>query len=189
LTQYSRLTNFRGFNLEADGTPKPYEQRIKPFNFMLAAHAALAGQPAAADTREFQLIAPYELDPRKWLELPWIDRATGQRVEVTTDQGVGSLGLARIKDFREHAAEYRVRREAKALASDGGRSGWHTRGLLQRRPVQATRLINLGKESNLLEESTASVIHTLDDVQNEYRPQDPLVRYILPVIRERLATA
>jgi hypothetical protein len=98
--------------------------------------------------------------------------------------GRATIGLARIKDFRESFADYRVRREAKALAPDGRRSGWHTRGLLQRRPVQATRLINLGKESNLLEESTASVIHNLDDVQNEYRPQDPLVRYILPVIRK-----
>lgn len=57
---------------------KPYAERIKPFNFLLAAHTAPLGFPEDVDPNHFLLIAPYERDPRKWTKLPWTDVHSGR---------------------------------------------------------------------------------------------------------------
>lgn len=46
---------------------KEYSDQIKPLNFLLGCHFALCGHPTGADLDHFHLMAPYETDPRKWL--------------------------------------------------------------------------------------------------------------------------
>ena len=53
---------------------KDYPGRIKPSNFLLAAHVKPFGHPDDVDPERFQLFAPYETDPANWERLPWVDR-------------------------------------------------------------------------------------------------------------------
>ncbi len=46
-----------------------YTERLKPFNFVLAARVARFGRPPQVDPNRFQLIAPYTRDSRQWRKL------------------------------------------------------------------------------------------------------------------------
>jgi len=55
---------------EALNADKPYAERIKPFNFLLTAHLPqFVAPPEGEDPQRFQLVAPWEPDASKWLEL------------------------------------------------------------------------------------------------------------------------
>jgi hypothetical protein len=53
---------------------KEYADQLKPFNFLLTCHVKPFGHPPGIDPERFHLIAPYERDPSRWLEMPWIDQ-------------------------------------------------------------------------------------------------------------------
>ena len=65
----------------------PYSERVKPFNFLLAAHVAEGGFPMGAETTKFFLVAPYTADQSLWLSLPWrnIHVHSGHTYPATTD--------------------------------------------------------------------------------------------------------
>lgn len=101
LPAMSRITTsspvmFRPFDGMNHG--RSYSDQIKPFNFMLSAHIAQLGHPEEADPTRFHLIAPYETDSSKWLDLPWTDRYSGERFEATQRLGAyfdaGALNLS-----------------------------------------------------------------------------------------------
>lgn len=154
--------------LEALNTGKPYAEQIKPYGFMLTAQVRVGGHPPGADPERFQLIAPWEPDSRNWLTVDWINRYSGELHPVSTNRSHGEGDIARIKTYRDVLGEHRVSVESKSLAPDGGRSGWHTRGLLKRRQVRVTRLVHIGKESNELEAVQAGLVHSESEILNEY---------------------
>ena len=51
---------------------KAYTDQVKPGNFMLAAQVADLGHPRGVDPDRFQLVAPFNPDPRQWLKMRWI---------------------------------------------------------------------------------------------------------------------
>lgn len=61
----------------------PYDEQVKPFNFLLSVQLAAFGCPTGYDPERFQLIAPYESDPRRWLEMDWTDRYSGERFRIS----------------------------------------------------------------------------------------------------------
>jgi hypothetical protein len=69
---------------------KPYRDKIKPFNFLLTCHVKPFGHPTGADPEHLHLIAPYELDPRRWLKMKWIDQYSEKEYSITTDAHYGS---------------------------------------------------------------------------------------------------
>jgi hypothetical protein len=73
------------------------------------------------------------------------------------------------KTFRDVLAEHRVHPEPKSLARDGTRSGWHTKGLLRRRPVKATRIVLIGKEATEHDETRAGLHLDPHDQTPEHR--------------------
>jgi len=152
---------------------RSYDQGIKPFNFVLAAHVRAFGHPSLVDPERFQLIASYERDPRKWLELPWIDRYSRKRFDITTSGRAGGLGVARVKSYGEVIEEFRTHREDKSLAPDGSLCGPETRGLLRRRPVFVREMKYIGKESNSLDGATSGLFHDEREVLATFdRPPD-----------------
>lgn len=183
----SKPTTARAF--EGLNAGKTYADQIKPFNFMLTAHVRVGGHPPEAEPERFQLIAPWEPDSRRWLELDWINRYSGEPVRVTVAGAHGEAGVARIKTYRDVLGEHRVSPESKSLAPDGGRSGWHTRGLLQRRPVHVTRIVHIGKESNELEEVQAGTVHAESEVLNEYRDPRQDVWAVFVAVLGRMSAA
>jgi hypothetical protein len=147
---------------------KPYAEQVKPFNFLLSAHVAPLGLPPGVDGTRFHLIAPYESDPRKWLTLSWTDRYSGKRYPITTTTSPYATSVVRVKTYRDVLDDYRTHPEAKSLAPDGGLCRRTTVGLLHRRPVTKLSLTHVGKESNLLEEVEAGLVHDPDEVYTEY---------------------
>jgi hypothetical protein len=95
---------------------------------------------------------------------------------------VNPSGTVRIQSYRDVLAEYRVHPEPKSRAPDGSRSGWHSIGLLQRRSVEAVRVVHIGKEANELDETQARAVHDLDEVLNQHVTSDEWSDFVLPVL-------
>lgn len=148
---------------------KAYAQQIKPFNFILSCHVAKLGHPSDADRERFHLIAPYESDPRKWLQLPWIDQYSGKQYRISTALATSTKQIARVKSYGEVLEEYEFHEEAKCADACATLCGKQTLGLLQRRHVTIEwppRFI--GKESNKLEEVAKGSVADAGDVYTQY---------------------
>jgi len=163
---------------------QPYSEQVKPYNFYLAAHIAKLGHPDGVDPSNFQLIAPYERDSRKWGKLPWVDKATGAPYRITTIGFTGGDGVARVKTYREVLTEFAVHPEAKSAGLDGRPCTKRTIGLLQRLPVSPAYVVHVGKESNKLEAVEAGVEHDPDEIWTVYvnPTRDPWRSLVLPVL-------
>lgn len=144
-----------------------YVDQIKPFNFVLSAHVLEFEHKTSFDPERFHLIAPFESDPTKWLELTWIDRYSGQSVPVTTRNHADSR-FARLKTYGEVVELYRSHPEPKSAGPDGERCGRGTAGILRRRRVRATGIEHIGKESHRLEEVEKGLIHNPNEVAISY---------------------
>jgi hypothetical protein len=165
---------------------KPYSRQIKPFNFILSCHVAPYGHPADADPARFHLIAPYETDPRKWLQLPWIDQYSGRQYRISTTLATGTRQIARVKSYGDVLEEYEFHEEAKCADASGAPCDKQTVGLLQRRHVTIEwppRFI--GKESNKLEKVEEGSVPDASDAYTEYPDsrRDEWETEILPIIR------
>jgi hypothetical protein len=147
---------------------KPYNNQIKPFNFLLACHVKPFGHPIGADPDCFHLIAPYESDSRKWLKLNWIDQYSGKHYRITTAGHCGSRQTARVKTYGEILQEYEFHPESKCADENGKPCGKQTVGLLQRRHILIDQINCIGKESNNLENVESGLIHSAQNVYTEY---------------------
>ena len=164
---------------------RPYAAQVKPQNFLLSAQVAPLGHPPGIDPlKPFHLIAPYNADPSQWLKLRYTDRYSGKAYRVTTGDALAP-GVARVKTYADVVAEYRCHREFKSLAPGGQPCSQTTVGVLRRRPVEALRVIYVGKETNRLKEVQHGLIEDEDEVMNEYvdPSNDPFVRLVVPVLR------
>ena len=164
---------------------KKYRNRIKPFDFLLSCHVKQFGYPPEVDPKKFHLVAPYELDPDCWLDLPWIDQYSGAQYEITTEGFHGTRSVARVKTYGEVLREYEFHSGAKSADPKGKPSGKQTIGLLRRRHVRVDRIIYIGKESNRLEEIEACIIHSPESVHTEYPDprRDEWQDKILPALK------
>jgi hypothetical protein len=163
---------------------RSYSESVKPFNFMLSAAGA---RPPAGVTigSPFRLVAPFETDANKWVDLSLIDThnpAAGPYHMTTTD---GRPGMARVDTFEEVLAKYETHPEMKSLGPNGEVCGRSTIGLLQRRPMTAGKIILIGKEANRIEErrSGASTLSDRESRVTTYDDDDEWKRFILPKLR------
>src|SRR2546423_13342729 len=118
--------------------------------------------------KKFHLVAPYEPNSERWLEMPWIDQYTGQTYKITTEGFHGSRGVARVKTYGDVLREYAFHPGTKSADAKGKPSGRQTLGLLQRRHIRVRQIIYIGKESNELEEIEAGIVHSAQSVYTEY---------------------
>jgi hypothetical protein len=147
---------------------KKYGDRLKPFNFLLSCHVKQFGHPPGIDPEKFHLVAPYESDPTRWVEMPWIDQYTGKHYQITTEGFHGSRFVARVKTYGDVLREYEFHPGSKSADAKGKPSGRQTIGLLQRRHIRVGQIIYIGKESNSLEEIESGTIHSAQSVYTEY---------------------
>ncbi len=160
---------------------KPYEEQLKPFNFLLSAQIATLGHPPGVDPQRFHLIAPYESDATKWLGLKWIDQYSGKHYSISTN-GTQSRNTARVKTYGDVIREYEYHPESKCADSAGKPCAKQTLGLLQRRHIRIDGFRFIGKESNKLEEVESGLIHDPQSVYTEYpdKRRDEWVTKMLP---------
>jgi hypothetical protein len=165
---------------------KKYRNRIKPFDFLLSCHVKPFGYPPDVDPEKFHLVAPYVPDPECWVDLPWIDQYSGKQYEITTEGFHGSRGVARVRTYGEVLREYEFHLGAKSADAKGKPSGKQTFGLLRRRHVRVERIIYIGRESNMLEETEAGLIHSPESVYTEYPDpsRDEWRTRILPILKK-----
>jgi hypothetical protein len=139
--------------------------------------------PEGEDPQRFQLVAPWEPDASKWLELDWANKyRTGSETYALTTDAADDSPAARVQSYADVLDEYRVHPEPKSLAPDGKPAGWHGIGLLARRPVAATRLVHVGKEANELEEKQAGVVHHPQEAVNEHAARDAWANIVVPTL-------
>jgi len=164
---------------------RSFLERVKPFNFLLCVQVAHFGHPDGYPRQRFQLIHPYEPDPRRWLELEWIDRYSGHRFRIHT-YGPPRPDSVKVKTYRDILDRYRSHPEPKSLDPTGHACTRTSRGLLSRRPVVSTEISYIGKESNLLEERTAGLIHDVAEALSSYSDPnlDPWGTLVAPTLRE-----
>lgn len=167
----------------------PYQQRVKPMNFVLSAHVARLGHPPDANPERFHLIAPYDPNPRAWESAIWTEVYSRTPYGITTS-ALGSRRVVRVRSYGDLIAEYLAHPEAKSAAPSGRCCSPKTVGLLKRRSVVALLPpIYVGKESNQWEEVEEGRVHDLEEVQEIYvDPRtDPWVTDVLPVLNLMLA--
>lgn len=170
---------------------KPYRNQVKPFNFLSTCHVRAFGHPTGVRPEHFQLIAPHEPDPKRWLKMSWIDRYSTKAYRITTAGHHGDRRTARVQTYGEVIEAYDCHPEAKCADAEGRPCDKQTVGLLQRRHVRIDRITPIGKESNSLEEVQAGVIHDEQNVYTEYSDprRDEWHTKILPAVkRASLAT-
>ena len=147
---------------------KKYAHQIKPFNFLITCHVKPLGHPLGVDPERFHLIAPYEIDSRKWLKKNWIDQYNGDTFRITTAGHHGNRWTARVKTYGDVLEEYEFHPESKCADKDGNPCGKQTVGLLNRRRIRIRSIKYIGKESNSLEDVETGLVHTAESVYTEY---------------------
>jgi hypothetical protein len=164
---------------------KAYSDQIKPFNFLLTCHVIPFGFPDGVDGDKFQLISPFDSDPRKWCDIEWIDRYSVRQYRITTEGHCGLKGIARVKTYGDVLAEYEHHPESKCADALGRPCGRQTVGILYRRHVKIDQVKFIGKESNSLENVEAGLIHSGENVYTEYVDprRDEWITKILPALK------
>jgi hypothetical protein len=162
------LRPFRAYNQDA-----PLLGQVKPFNFLLSAQVAPLAHPEGYDPSRFHLIAPYERDPTKWLDLDWQDRYSRDHFHITTDDDDPDPDPIRIRTYADTLTRYRVHPEPKSLAPDGSPCRQTTIGLLQRRPVTVESLTYIGKEANDIDDIQAGIGTPEEETLNTYDDSEP----------------
>jgi hypothetical protein len=171
------LDAFDGYNKSVQP-----DARIRPFNFCLSIHVAEFGHPDGVDPLRFHLVTPYEEDPRRYVELPWVDRFTGTPYRITVKDDFGASGAVLVKTYGDVFTGYIYHLEAKSVDSDGrpGRGS----GVLGRRPIREGLRTYIGKESNRIEEVRMGLWHRLDEVLTDYgRARDPWHSWVVPALK------
>ena len=138
------------------------------------------------DPARFQPVAPYEADPSRWHNLPWIDRYSGNRYRVGSAGDRDDPKVMQLQTYRDVVREFRTHPEAKSADVEGMGCGRRTVGLLQRRAVQESYVAHVGKEANKLEEVEAGLEHDPEIIYTEYRDpaRDPWRSIVLPVLKQ-----
>src|SRR5487761_185268 len=165
---------------------KAYVDQIKPFNFLLSCHVNSFGHPIGADPEKFHLIAPYESDSRRWLNIKWTDQYSGEQYRIPANGYFGDRRNVRVKTYGDVLTEYEFHPETKNADAGGNPSGKQTIGLLQRRHVQIDQTKYIGKESNLIEEVESGLVHSEMDIYTEYvdPKRDEWTTKILPALKQ-----
>jgi hypothetical protein len=70
--------------------------------------------------------------------------------------------------YGDVVGRYRMHPEPKSSDANGKPCAGETRGLLHRQLVMVRTLTHVGKESNLLEEAEAGLVHAQEEVRSEY---------------------
>ena len=126
----------------AHNAGKPYRDRVRPFNFLLA-------MQAKPQLKAIKPVAPYDKNLSKSL-VRCFDRATG-----------ASVSKSQLKTYLDVLAQYHLHPETKFLNGD-----YLDTGKTQRRHVVVNAIQHIGKEANKWEEQFYTGMD--DEAQIEY---------------------
>ncbi|MBS1864119.1 MAG: hypothetical protein JSS68_20690 [Actinobacteria bacterium] len=133
---------------------RSYDGQVKPWSFMSVAHPTVSerARPDAPRT----LIAPFERDAGRRLEMEWIDRGEvgggAYRIRVDSSPEIRERSVA-VQSYGDYFDDYRRHPERKLADPDGRPCHPWSRGLLGPRHVRLGEPGRIGKESNRLAET------------------------------------
>lgn len=166
-------------------TDQTYDDQVNPFNSVLTAQLAPLGHPAGIDPQHFQLIASYENNPAAWLELPWAETCSGRPYELTsvrepTDTSVHVQTYRDVPQANEHHPE------VKSAAANDAQADQRTVGLLRRLHVHELERVDIGRESNRLDDVDAGDVRALADVLTNYvgPGTGAFTSWVRPILRQ-----
>ncbi len=168
------LDAFTAFN---DG--KPYQQQVKPFNFMSVAYQPPTVKPGT----KLRLVAPLT-SPAQAMKAAWFDLYSGKPHTLAL-AGSEEAGDVPIKSYGAVMHEYLRHAERKAGAQDGSQATGRTQGQLYRlNLLQALPAKVQGRDTNEREEQAVH-LKTEEETTLTYSDVDTesLVRYILAAHR------
>ncbi|MFL5481258.1 MAG: hypothetical protein ACJ8AK_03645 [Gemmatimonadaceae bacterium] len=146
----------------------PFNERTSPTVFLLSASIAPNGHPVGADPERFHLLAPYQRDSTKWLEMKWTELHSAHDYPVTTEFPAPPY-VAQVRSFADVLTDFVMRPEPKSASSSGELCERKTLGLLQRRDVRVASIHCVGKETNRLEPVQQGLVHDWSEVYTLYR--------------------
>jgi hypothetical protein len=128
---------FAGYNQN-----KPYKDRVRPFNFLLA-------MQSPPHFKTLKPVASYDKNPSKAVA-HCFDRSTGEKIKKF-----------QLKTYLDSLAQYHLHPETKFLNGD-----YTDAGITQRRHIQVKSIQHIGKEANKWEEQFFTGLNP--DAQIEY---------------------
>ena len=170
--------------LQARQRKLPYQQRAKPFNFILSPiiDPLTGGNPVGTDANRFTLVAPFSSHPEDWRKLSFVNVHDGKPYKLG-QHGRRLPYEAESKTYADVVSQYRWHPEAKSLAPDGSACSPHTAGLLRRTPVTADGFRYIGKETDRRWEQGED-LSVLDPHLLEYHPNETARLVTDPVLRQ-----
>jgi hypothetical protein len=131
------------------------------------------------------LIAPFEINSKKWLQMRWIDQYSAKIFRISADKNYVSRNTARMQTYGDVFDAYAHHPESKCVDEHGNVCDRQTKGLLYRRHVRIGEIVAIGKESNKLEEVDAGLIHSAESVYVTYPDptRDSWTRDIAPKLQ------
>jgi hypothetical protein len=166
---------------------KTYDEQIKPFDALLLPHLDRFHNPNAAPRR---LIALWEPDPTKWLELDFFDPTTASRHRLAVQRRTGSYrdwqkpaGSLFVESMRTYLEKHFTHPEPASLGPDGQPCGQETRGLLTPIPIQIEGQHLVGKETHRLRERRAGW-STTNEERVSFTSPDEIRTRLLPVLAD-----
>ena len=179
---------------------KPYRQQIKPYNFAMS--PVVYSRPSLTsilhgryrsngEGKSLRLIAPYERDPSKWLELEYVDASTGlgDSYCITTEDLPGHIQAlsdapVRVMTWRDVTEAFDVHPEVKYCDSEGKRCSADTIGILQRHHIKIGYVSYIGKESNRLTEKDEPLPDLAPyEVPDYGSGRDDVRELVIPILR------
>ena len=133
-------------------TPHYLEQmkgKASPFGFVL--------HPRTRDKLGLTLLTPFTKDRTKWAHSDCINTRDGKSYRLD------ELSRADIMTLGDILCGYIQHPEIKSLGPDGEKCGGHTRGLLQRIPINGGLQHCIGKEISRFEQGKDDFIENIDD--------------------------
>jgi hypothetical protein len=159
---YAQFDCFNGRCEHPEHPAKPMSEQIKPFNFFMAPVVSKRGLQSiksySGNGKSLRLVAPYERDKDKWLDLEYMDtNNSGKTYRITTDRLTGSaIGISdapiKVVTWREFVEDFDAHPEVKYCDADGKTCSADTIGVLYRHHLTIGRIEYIGKESNRLED-------------------------------------
>jgi hypothetical protein len=154
----------------------PYQEQIKPANHLYVAHPSPGAHPRQTNPKRFALISPAAATNSPQQEWRNLHNPGGPTYRISTDSVIDRRGqplpvhTVPVLTYGDLLNRYGQHPEPKSLGPDGQPCTRRTSGLLNRRPVHATTITHIGKESNLLDEIQAGLIGDEKEALVEYRP-------------------
>jgi len=146
---------------------RPYADRLKPFNFMMAANVEPDSIAPPLRRDRFRLIAPFERNATRWFEAEWRDLYSAARCQLATS-GSGGPGVVVAESIAAMVDAYWRHNEWKSTRPDRQLPQPDPVGLLPRRPVSVAKVTAIGKEAGFVEEAEEGLIEA-DELVLTYR--------------------